>query len=1243
VVFQGHSNANNNNNILAYSQSGAFQFGSQSRTQTPPYAAYATDNSQYAAGYGSTAAYVDYSSYTERQQAYLAQIQLMRESLSSNAYLSHDFNFTYSFAHYGYSYSPIGHRNPPRTPLSQDKESTSTGIDNKQKNAKEPSLGQPATSKESEWINRGDYGRPSLDQRILDILTSLTDEKTPLTELKQKKLKHPDYMIAQLVRVLYVSAPPSYEESIPSISVSIPDPVNNSQKLACYPLDKFQRHILHVLQKYPFWPSPCHSQFRAITFWSEHHLFLTLSSAYLYYHYLRREERAGRLDLFCVDADLSMLRKLSVLLRLYLEAHCLHSDLHQHGLAYLYEVNSVEALKYSFLAMLNLYDFAPVEDEEERERERLRKQEESKEREGQGQEEEQGERGRGREKEAEENEEEEGDRYNDAKTIREYARKMLHTIAYRLLQVTDPLTGSFTLSATGRLENDEQYTRLHGFDLSCLIKAMNGGVGPDAWYEPNYLTGALTTTHWVPTDSLFDVLHSRGSIAVHEMVTHRTEDTDTDIYHRLLAERACYVHAHLTEEDIVPFYWSAGLLVHPKFVSRAIKFMEDNHILDHPDLTMHQLLAAAFRRGLAVADIEHALMHSAQDFFSKHPNLLKVLASNLYLPLRILLEPIWLVNDSRTFNSKVIDMCEHIANHFGHWTNGQTHTNLSLSVYKQPGLVVSSFQRCNEGLASCEQSPWMVNMRGIPVFSRSGPGSTLFHTQCCVNFNSPSIQQRGDMLLVSYVSNATYYKVEESGPLKIHLFWPFSLFDDEEREKRASDKVKERIHKSPEIGKPSNRKEEGKEKSSNQWKVKMGSDLVDTVTHPWDFYYDTDGIGEKMRESTSKVDGENGERDLDFGVGDGQKERESDLEKGKEKDRDKEKERERERAREREKQREAAKRPSITKQGSKLFMKTRQERELELEIERAKEREAALVWRIAEYENIFVAVLPSQSLIYNEGPLPWLASSSSIHPPSPSPYAAVSEKEKDIENGIGKGQVDEEKEKEKHVGEEGQEKEESNEIKENTTSDSLMTDSFYTTNRFVSFVVIVGRKYSGQDGEDNEEESAGVYYSVSDFVSQRLRHIRLVEEKVSTGPGKTFVQRLHRSIHTENYVAVKVFNGDNEVFTVEQMIDDSLHPIGSAFKGAVEGYHWTKTHVVQPMKRFTKRVSVELKKMFNNNIRRKKENQYAAKDGEEGGGVESDNEVEGERKERNKEKEHGKVNVKESHTILEGDEEQGEV
>jgi hypothetical protein len=88
-------------------------------------------------------------------------------------------------------------------------------------------------------------------------------------------------------------------------------------------------------------------------------------------------------------------------------------------------------------------------------------------------------------------------------------------------------------------------------------------------------------------------------------------------------------------------------------------------------------------------------------------------------------------------------------------------------------------------------------------------------------------------------------------------------------------------------------KEEGKEKSSNQWKVKMGSDLVDTVTHPWDFYYDTDGIGEKMRESTSKVDGENGERDLDFGVGDGQKERESDLEKGKEKDRDKEKERER--------------------------------------------------------------------------------------------------------------------------------------------------------------------------------------------------------------------------------------------------------------------------------------------------------------------------------------------------------------
>ena len=1062
------------------------------------------------------------SQYTERQWSYIEQIQLMRESLNGEDFLAHDQNFLFNFGHYGYSYCPIGQterKNERRkeserqslammgvsggstgtsTPAQsserenkrmftrvaerekvdkKDSESKTTEITDAAVNGATDSAGAEEEKKESE--KESTPIKKSLDDRLLSLLTSLTDEHTAVSELKVKKKVNPDFFITQLIRCLYL--PTVDGQTVPTDELT--DTVTG-ERLVAYSLSTFQRHIVHILQKYPFWPTRDHHKFRAITFWTENHLLMSLSSAYLFYHYLLREEREGRIDLFCIDVDLSLLSHVDSLLRLYLEAHICDAERNPMGLGYLYELNSVTCLKYSLTALLNLIDFAPEQ---------------------------------------------------DSLTIRAWAGTLVYTIVYRLCQVTDPLSGVCALSVAGRFYDDKQYANVHGLDIHCLIKAMNRGVSPDERYKPNYLTGVLTTTTWIPTDNLFDVLHASGSIAVKDIVSHSTEDIDTYIYKRLLSEDR---YGHIHESDIVPFYWSAGLLLHPKFVSRSIQYMEDMHILDHPDLIVHQLLAAAFRRGLQVEDLENALKGTAGEFFSKHPNLLKVLAVEVYVPIRLILEPLWLINDSETFNSKVIDMCERITDHLSHWTRGQVYTGIHMNIYKLPqyGLLLSSLESFNVNHASFQQSSWMCNLHGLPIFTRSGPGRTLFNTQQCANFNTPECRQKGDILLVSYVTNNAHFKVEEPGPVKIHLFWPYHHLVTAAQDGRTVI-------------------------STHQWKAEMGFDVLDAVTHHDDFYYAyrENGMGTDGR-TTSKVNAA-GERDLDFAlVEEGLNDKPIDGGPVEGENVNIEMSASESEVRPKKKDKKHVAPGSSTDDTGNNSRKSEKI-----------EKRPQLVWRIAEHEGAYIAVLPTQQLYYNEGPLPFKSGDHAYYSQTLSDNGNITEsyaldnerRESDTERGALR-----KRESVREIDGEGL-----TVVHDNDHSQSLVTDSYYTTNRYISFVIVVGSK--------------GQYSSVRDFLTSRLRHIRVAEEKRSTGPGKTFVQRLHRSIHQECYVETKVYDlkdtpdTPTEVFAVVQEIDDNLHPIGSAFKGAVDSYHWTKTHVVQPIKRFTRRVSTGIKNMFN--------------------------------------------------------------
>ncbi len=131
-----------------------------------------------------------------------------------------------------------------------------------------------------------------------------------------------------------------------------------------------------AIKHYPFWPSLPNTvednTMEGITFWSENHLLMHLGSAYLFYHYLRKEKLAelhangdNRTDIdesvFAADVDFVSkvgISKITLLLKLYLEAHCFDVT-DNNGFAYIFELNSVTYYQYTVYALMNLFDFAP--------------------------------------------------------------------------------------------------------------------------------------------------------------------------------------------------------------------------------------------------------------------------------------------------------------------------------------------------------------------------------------------------------------------------------------------------------------------------------------------------------------------------------------------------------------------------------------------------------------------------------------------------------------------------------------------------------------------------------------------------------------------------------------------------------------------------------------------------------------------------------------------------------------------
>lgn len=174
--------------------------------------------------------------------------------------------------------------------------------------------------------------------------------------------------------------------------------------------------------------------------------------------------------------------------------------------------------------------------------------------------------------------------------------------------------------------------------------------------------------------------------------------------------------------DLAPLFWSAGLVTHPQFATITRSYIRNRY-----------------------------------------------LSRNVHL---------WLIS-SFFFTD---GMFARIMRQYKHFSAGQVYAGITLNVYKRPksGIVMSSFELYNPHYCGYQQLPWMINLAGIPIWSRSGLGSESVVGFGIHNTHNPAVQQRDDIMLVSYITPPilTSLLVGSIFSHRVHLFWPDKLFED---------------------------------------------------------------------------------------------------------------------------------------------------------------------------------------------------------------------------------------------------------------------------------------------------------------------------------------------------------------------------------------------------------------------------------------------------------------------------------
>jgi len=288
--------------------------------------------------------------------------------------------------------------------------------------------------------------------------------------------------------------------------------------------------------------------------------------------------------------------------------------------------------------------------------------------------------------------------FSENEQIREAANKWLCVaVKHVLLGTTDSGVVTLTASARGFARTRTDCT---GHNINNLVYLLSGA-GVDASPEPSQVTDFLLTTSWVPTAKVMSFHMLQGRLTVRASPTLESIRT---------------MFADVPENERVPFYWSAGLLLHPNFTRETKEYQHRKRLGKNDTLFFLKWVPGIAARGLV-----HA---------------------------------------------------------YGPFSRGQTYCGLTLNIYKRHGgLCLSSFERYNQGNVSFQQLPWCANIGGASVWTQTGDGNMK---SAFTNTHNPCIRQRGPICTIEHNVPKGMSRGPITGMIlkyTARLYWPVHKFD----------------------------------------------------------------------------------------------------------------------------------------------------------------------------------------------------------------------------------------------------------------------------------------------------------------------------------------------------------------------------------------------------------------------------------------------------------------------------------
>jgi hypothetical protein len=265
--------------------------------------------------------------------------------------------------------------------------------------------------------------------------------------------------------------------------------------------------------------------------------------------------------------------------------------------------------------------------------------------------------------------------------IKSWALQIIDRIVYHVSLCTTK-NGVSNLVAAGRAFLRTRL-RTHDHNINQLTNLLNGGVSPDNM-KCSALTDHLLTTTWRPNFTALE--RAQRLDGDHEPLV---------LSHATGATRQLYADANVEgvpELELVPFYWSAGLITHPDFVKDTKRYQKLKNMTNNESLAALSYMFAT--------------------------------------PLASIMK----------------DWCT--------VSMGQAYTGFELKVYKRwaHNLCLSSFIDYNRHKSSFQQLPWMANIAGVGVWAQSGAGSEGFLKFGMTNTHNPVVAQNSNILVATYAA-----------------------------------------------------------------------------------------------------------------------------------------------------------------------------------------------------------------------------------------------------------------------------------------------------------------------------------------------------------------------------------------------------------------------------------------------------------------------------------------------------------